>query len=596
MKDIRELLQTRPLLFDGAMGTYYKAAPGVECEQANLTDPAGVLAVHREYLAAGADAVKTNTFSLPRLAAAHTPGWEQLAQAGWQLAVQAAEETGAAVFADLGPAPDTEAVPAGQVYTAVAKQFAALGARNFLFETLSSDAGLLDAVGAIKAEVSDAFVLVSFAVLPDGYTREGMYCKDLARRMQESGIVDAVGLNCVSAPGAMRTLAKQLGGTLPLSVMPNAGYPVVTRTQVKYQGRPEYFARELGRLAAEGTVQILGGCCGTTPAHIAALRAELDSLPVVKKTSPTEEFSTVKEQTVENEDAFLRKLNAGEKVIAIELDSPRNADLTGYLEGAKKLQAAGADLLTIADCPIAQARMDSSLVACRVHRELGLCTLPHMTCRDRNLNATKALLLGLYAEGVREVLAITGDPIPTAERDEVKNVYQFNSRKLAQYIVSLAGEGREMPGPMTVFGALNLNARNFDVELRRAREKLENGMSGFLTQPVLSAQAVENLKKSRETLGADAKILAGIMPVVSQRNAIFMENEINGIHVEDWIIEKFAGLDRAQGEELGLAISLEMAKAALPYADGLYLMTPFNRVALMERLIGRLKQEVLGAY
>ena len=596
MKDIRKLLQTRPLLFDGAMGTYYKAAPGVECEQANLTDPAGVLAVHREYLAAGADAVKTNTFSLPRLAAAHTPGWEQLAQAGWQLAVQAAGETDAAVFADLGPAPDTEAVPAGQVYTAVAKQFAALGARNFLFETLSSDAGLLDAVGAIKAEVPDAFVLVSFAVLPDGYTREGMYCKDLARRMQESSIVDAVGLNCVSAPGAMRTLAKQLGGTLPLSVMPNAGYPVVTRTQVKYQGRPEYFARELGRLAAEGTVQILGGCCGTTPAHIAALRAELDSLPVVEKSAPAEEFSTVKEQTVENEDAFLRKLNAGEKVIAIELDSPRNADLTGYLEGAKKLQAAGADLLTIADCPIAQARMDSSLVACRVHRELGLCTLPHMTCRDRNLNATKALLLGLYAEGVREVLAITGDPIPTAERDEVKNVYQFNSRKLAQYIVSLAGEGREMPGPMTVFGALNLNARNFDVELRRAKEKLENGMSGFLTQPVLSAQAVENLKKSRETLGADAKILAGIMPVVSQRNAIFMENEINGIHVEDWIIEKFAGLDRAQGEELGLAISLEMAKAALPYADGLYLMTPFNRVALMERLIGRLKQEVLGAY
>ena len=596
MKDIRELLQTRPLLFDGAMGTYYKAAPGVECEQANLTDPAGVLAVHREYLAAGADAVKTNTFSLPRLAAAHTPGWEQLAQAGWQLAVQAAGETGAAVFADLGPAPDTEAVPAGQVYTAVAKQFAALGARNFLFETLSSDAGLLDAVGAIKAEVPDAFVLVSFAVLPDGYTREGMYCKDLARRMQESGIVDAVGLNCVSAPGAMRTLAKQLGGTLPLSVMPNAGYPVVTRTQVKYQGRPEYFARELGRLAAEGTVQILGGCCGTTPVHIAALRAELDSLPVVEKTAPAEEFSTVKKQTVENEDSFLRKLNAGEKVIAIELDSPRNADLTGYLEGAKKLQAAGADLLTIADCPIAQARMDSSLVACRVHRELGLCTLPHMTCRDRNLNATKALLLGLYAEGVREVLAITGDPIPTAERDEVKNVYQFNSRKLAQYIVSLAGEGREMPGPMTVFGALNLNARNFDVELRRAKEKLENGMSGFLTQPVLSAQAVENLKKSREMLGADAKILAGIMPVVSQRNAIFMENEINGIHVEDWIIEKFAGLDRAQGEELGLAISLEMAKAALPYADGLYLMTPFNRVALMERLIGRLKQEVLGAY
>ena len=593
MIDVRAHLARKPLLFDGGMGTYYKAKPGTECEQGNLLDPAGVRKVHREYLAAGAEAIKTNTFGLPRMAAAQQPDWQALARAGWKLAAEAAVETGAAVFADLGPAPDTEAAPAGSIYTAVARCFVEQGAKNFLFETLSSDAGVLEAVQAVKAQVPDAFVLVSFAVLPDGYTREGMYSKDLVRRMTESGIVDAVGFNCVSAPGAMRTLVQQLGRTaLPLSVMPNAGYPVVTRTQVKYQGKPEYFAKELARIAAEG-VRVLGGCCGTTPAHIAALRAALDSLPAVEKAAPAVQVSTPEAPTVEKDDAFLRKLNAGKKVIAIELDSPKDADLTNYLAGAKRLQAAGADLLTIADCPIARARMDSSLVACRVHRELGLCTLPHMTCRDRNLNATKALLLGLYAEGVREVLAITGDPIPTAERDEVKNVYQFNSRKLAQYIVSLAGEGREMPSPMTVFGALNLNARNFEVELRRAGEKLENGMSGFLTQPVLSEQAVENLRRTRETLGERAKILAGIMPVVSQRNAIFMENEVNGIHVEEEIIQRFAGLDREQGEALGLEISLKMAREALPYADGFYLMTPFNRVALMERLIARLKTELL---
>ena len=593
MIDVRAHLARKPLLFDGGMGTYYKAKPGTECEQGNLLDPAGVRKVHREYLAAGAEAIKTNTFGLPRMAAARQPDWQALARAGWKLAAEAAVETGAAVFADLGPAPDTEAAPAGSIYTAVARCFVEQGAKNFLFETLSSDAGVLEAVQAVKAQVPDAFVLVSFAVLPDGYTREGMYSKDLVRRMTESGIVDAVGFNCVSAPGAMRTLVQQLGSTaLPLSVMPNAGYPVVTRTQVKYQGKPEYFAKELARIAAEG-VRILGGCCGTTPAHIAALRAALDSLPAVEKAAPAVQVSTPEAPTVEKDDAFLRKLNAGKKVVAIELDSPKDADLTNYLAGAKRLQAAGADLLTIADCPIARARMDSSLVACRVHRELGLCTLPHMTCRDRNLNATKALLLGLYAEGVREVLAITGDPIPTAERDEVKNVYQFNSRKLAQYIVSLAGEGREMPSPMTVFGALNLNARNFEVELRRAGEKLENGMSGFLTQPVLSEQAVENLRRTRETLGERAKILAGIMPVVSQRNAIFMENEVNGIHVAEDIMEAFAGLDREQGEALGLEISLKMAREALPYADGFYLMTPFNRVALMERLIARLKTELL---
>ena len=593
MIDVRAHLARKPLLFDGGMGTYYKAKPGTECEQGNLLDPAGVRKVHREYLAAGAEAIKTNTFGLPRMAAARQPDWQALARAGWKLAAEAAVETGAAVFADLGPAPDTEAAPAGSIYTAVARCFVEQGAKNFLFETLSSDAGVLEAVQAVKAQVPDAFVLVSFAVLPDGYTREGMYSKDLVRRMTESGIVDAVGFNCVSAPGAMRTLVQQLGSmALPLSVMPNAGYPVVTHTQVKYQGKPEYFAKELARIAAEG-VRVLGGCCGTTPAHIAALRAALDSLPAVEKAAPAVQVSTPEAPTVEKDDAFLRKLNAGKKVIAIELDSPKDADLTNYLAGAKRLQAAGADLLTIADCPIARARMDSSLVACRVHRELGLCTLPHMTCRDRNLNATKALLLGLYAEGVREVLAITGDPIPTAERDEVKNVYQFNSRKLAQYIVSLAGEGREMPSPMTVFGALNLNARNFEVELRRAGEKLENGMSGFLTQPVLSEQAVENLRRTRETLGERAKILAGIMPVVSQRNAIFMENEVNGIHVAEDIMEAFAGLDREQGEALGLEISLKMAREALPYADGFYLMTPFNRVALMERLIARLKTELL---
>ena len=594
MKDVREILAAKPLLFDGGMGTYYKAKPGQECEQANLLDPEGILAVHRAYLEAGADAIKTNTFGLPRMAAAQNPLWEALADEGWKLAAQAAAETGAAVFADLGPAPDTEAAPAAQVYRAVAERFLAQGAKNFLFETLSTDAGIAEAAKYIKQAVPDAFILVSFAVLPDGYTREGRHCAQLVRSMTESGAVDAVGLNCVSAPGAMRTLVQRLGETkLPLSVMPNAGYPVVTRTRVQYQGKPEYFARELARLAAEG-VRILGGCCGTTPAHIAALRTALDALPEHLPTAPAAPASTAAKPEVEKDDAFLRKLNAGKKVIAIELDSPKDADLTGYLAGARRLQAAGADLLTIADCPIARARMDSSLVACRVHRELGLNVLPHMTCRDRNLNATKALLLGLYAEGVREVLAITGDPIPTAERDEVKNVYQFNSRKLAQYIVSLAGEGREMPSPMTVFGALNLNARNFDVELRRAAEKLENGMSGFLTQPVLSAQAVENLQKTRETLGGRAKILAGIMPVVSQRNAIFMENEVNGIHVDAAIIERFAGLDRAQGEELGLEVSVKAAQAAAPYADGFYLMTPFNRIALMERLIARLKAEKIA--
>ena len=602
---IREVFDRRRfVLLDGGMGTQLQSRglqPGEKPELAALTMPDTLTAIHRDYAAAGADILLANTFgaNAKKLAGC---GYtlQQVIQASLACARTAAEETGALVGLDIGPLGELLA-PAGTLafadaydrFAEVIRLGAEAGADLVFLETMTDLYELKAAILAAK-ETCTLPVFTSMSFEARGRTFTGCTVESYAVTAVGLG-ADAVGINCSLGPKEILPFAKRLCRSVPAGVpvfvKPNAGLP---NPDGSYNLNAAEFAAEMQEYAATG-ISMLGGCCGTTPAHIAALRAELDTLPQQTEVAPAAKLSTGTAPAVEKDDAFLRKLNAGEKVIAIELDSPRVADLSGYLDGARRLQAAGADLLTIADCPIAQARMDSSLVACRVHRELGMCALPHMTCRDRNLNATKALLLGLYAEGVREVLAITGDPIPTAERDEVKNVYQFNSRKLAQYIVSLAGEGREMPSAMTVFGALNLNARNFDVELRRAVEKLENGMSGFLTQPVLSAQAVENLCKARQTLGERAKILAGIMPVVSQRNAIFMENEINGIHVEEDIIQRFAGLDREQGEALGLEVSMQMAREALPYADGFYLMTPFNRVALMERLIARLKTELLDA-
>ena len=592
-----------PLLCDGGMGTLIQQAGLARVHEVpdllNLTHANEIRELQRRYVEAGSDCIATNTFSSNRLKLA---GADASVDELYAAAARIARETGAQLVAgDIGPTGKLLAplgpLSFGEAYDIFAEQARAAHEAGCDLIFLETFADLLEAKAALLACVENTplpvFATMTFG--EDGRSFMGTTPAIAATTLSALG-ASAVGINCSLGPAETAPLVTQMApyARCPLMVQPNAGLPRMDADgSTVYDVTPGKFAQAMRGILAAGA-RVIGGCCGTTPEHIAALRTALDALPEALPAAPVAEVSTPAKPEVEKDDAFLRKLNAGKKVIAIELDSPKDADLTGYLDGARRLQAAGADLLTIADCPIARARMDSSLVACRVHRELGLNVLPHMTCRDRNLNATKALLLGLYAEGVREVLAITGDPIPTAERDEVKNVYQFNSRKLAQYIVSLAGEGREMPSPMTVFGALNLNARNFDVELRRAVEKMENGMSGFLTQPVLSAQAVENLKKARETLGEKAKLLAGIMPVVSQRNAIFMENEINGIHVEQAIIDRFAGLDRAQGEELGLEVSVQAALAAAPYADGFYLMTPFNRVALMERLIARLKEEVIA--
>jgi homocysteine S-methyltransferase len=272
-------------------------------------------------------------------------------------------------------------------------------------------------------------------------------------------------------------------------------------------------------------------------------------------------------------------------VIAVELDPPTDDDGDKFLAGVRALRDAGADAVTIADCPVGRPRADSSLLACKVHRELGVDPLPHMTCRDRNLNATKALLLGLSIEGVHNVLLITGDPVPTEDRSEVKSVFNFNSRKLARYVSSL--NDQTLKSPFRVFGALNLNAHNFEMQLALAVEKEECGVSGFLTQPVLSQQALDNLKLARQTL--KGKILGGIYPVVSHRNACFLNNEIAGIHVCDEIISLYEGKDREAAEELAVTISAQVAQAIAPYTDGLYLMTPFQRVSLMERILEQVK-------
>lgn len=582
--NVRAYCEKRVLLFDGAMGTYFARRTeraGAGCELSNLSAPEEIASIHREYIAAGCNAIKTNTFgtNAPSYGGDKTLT-ERVIEAGWRLANEAAGES-CAVFADIGPVSGVPEQAAAEAYIHVAETFLRLGAENFLFETQSSAAGLPEVIDAVRARRPEAFIAVSFAVQPDGYTAEGAYAKDLFRQVTTA---DAVGFNCVVGAGHMAALLPLLPRDERLwLMMPNGGTPTVMGRQVHYDSKPAYFAGQLAAMAEKG-VSILGGCCGTTPEHMAAAKAALGE--AFRHERALAETSAEPVRTAIPPNVLTEKLRQGKRVIAVELDPPADAGLGKFMAGARELQAAGVDAITIADCPIARARADAGILACKVKRELGLDVIPHMTCRDRNLNAIKALLLGLFGEGVQNVLAVTGDPIPTAQRDEVKSVYQFNSRKLAAYIASLGQQ--ELPTPFTVFGALNVNARNFSIQLDIAKDKVKNGMAGFFTQPVLSKEAMDNLVLARRELPGSF-LLGGIFPIVSHRNALFMDAEVRGVSVCREIIDLYEGANRERGEEIAHAVSTAIAREIAPYVDGFYLMTPFSRTGLMTRLMAELR-------
>ena len=588
--DIRaHLAQGKPLLFDGAMGTYYATLPGredVRCEKAVLLYPEEVKTIHKAYLDAGCHAIKTNTFSLGEdLGDGNDAFVRAVIEAGSQLALETIRGYDAQVFANLGPVPTGRKRSPGQLYCLQAEWFLQQGLTCFLVETLSTDEGIAELAQWLKERCPEAYLIVSYAAGYDGVTRMGYLGADLYRRTAALPGVDAVGFNCVSGPHHMLENIRDLQlADKPLSIMPNAGYPTVLGSRTVFQGKPTYFADHMARCVQLGAM-ILGGCCGTTPEDI-ALTAKLlkNPLPRVRREAAGKQEKQGG-SGVPAANPFWDKLERGERVIAVELDPPVDDDCADFLEGVASLRDAGVDAVTIADCPIGRPRADSSLLACKIKRELGMDPLPHMTCRDRNLNATKALLLGLSIEGVRNVLLVTGDPIPTEHRDEVKSVFNFNSRKLARYVNSL--NDTTFHAPIRIFGALNINARNFDTQLKMAQEKEACGVVGFLTQPVLSDRGLENLKRAREVL--HGKLLGGIFPIVSYRNACFLNNEVAGIQVSEEIISMYEGKEREEAEDLAVLISANIAQDMRPYTDGFYLMTPFRRVELMERIIALIR-------
>ena len=584
--DFLEKLKRGTVLLDGGMGTYYVEKYGREpecCEFANLQYPDRVEGIHREYISAGCEAIITNTFG------ANTDGldcgWDEITriiESGWNIAQKAVVGTDVTVFADIGPIPHIENVDNTPQYLKIVDCFLKLGAEYFIFETFSSPEGLGAVAQHIKSKNPNAIIICSFAVSPDGFTREGVSLSRIHKLMSADNNIDIFGLNCMSGPNHMiKLIGELLGADKPLIAMPNAGYPTLIGSRVFFENNSDYFAQGLIDIAGIGA-KIIGGCCGTTPEHIGKVSKLLDDRRGIVRSyvlpKPTAHLDIP-------ENRLWSKIESGKKVFAVELDPPANSDIRAFMDGAKALRDAGADAITIADCPISRARADSSMLASKLKRELDIDPIPHMTCRDRNIIATKALLLGLNIEGVNNVLVVTGDPVPTAERGTIKSVFNFNSVVLASYIRDL---GEELSrGPFRVYGALNLNALNFDSQLNHAKEKLEHGVDAFLTQPVHSPRALENLKLARRELSG--KILGGVMPIVSHRNACYMNSEIAGISVSDEIVKRYEGLDKEQASRLAVSLTTEIAQSISDYVDGYYMITPFMRTDLICEIMNNLK-------
>ncbi len=568
------------VLFDGALGTYMTAKYQLNirrCEIENLRNPGRVKSVHREYIAAGADAIKTNTFAANTVALnAEMAYVEQVVDAACMVAKAAAEGTPTQVFASIGP---IDAEDAQAEYQKLIDCFLKNGVRRFLFETFEECETLVAVARYIKKQDKEAFVICECTVGPDGYTSGGLSAQLIIDSLREVPEIDAYGFNCTCGPKHMAHMAHTVDFyEKPVSIMPNAGYPTVINGRTVFDSTPEYFAQQLAEIARTG-VSFLGGCCGTTPAHIARARAVLEMDAGEQKTD--------KRSRVPLRGATVARPKREGVFIAVELDSPLDAEAEMFIANARQLAEAGADLITVADCPIGRARADSSMLAGMLSRQYGIGAMPHLTCRDRNLNASKALLLGLHIEGVTDVLVVTGDPIPTQQRGQIKSVYNFNSVKYAAFIRDL-NETVFQKRPFRVMGALNVNAENFAAELYKAQKKQEAGVACFLTQPIFDARGMEHLKQAKERLTAE--IFAGIMPVVSYKNALFINNEIAGITIPAQMIEQYKDATKQEAAELAVENACKMVHALSGAADGFYLITALGRADIVGRIIKEIRK------
>jgi methionine synthase I (cobalamin-dependent)/5,10-methylenetetrahydrofolate reductase len=644
-------LRRRPLLLDGAMGTllYSRGVPQRAClDELVLTRPEIVSTIHREYIEAGANAIETDTFGANRFRLAEY-GLDKLAgrlsRRGAQLAREARETSAKEVLiagsiGPLGTAGRMQHLHPGIARAAFREQIEGLlegGADLFVIETFDRLDVLLLAVEEAR-RACDLPIVAQMTFCEDLTAADGTTPEAAAAALTEAG-VDAAGVNCGAGPLVCLEALVRMGpptASVARSIVPNAGLPRRVEGGFVYAAGPEYFGEMVPRMLAAGA-RIVGGCCGTTPEHTRAMRAAIDALaedegmkttavaprpqegegPAEGAVGEPEPAAAAAPRTPPTEtreragvtspsglaprlapSGLARKLAEGSFVISVEIDPPRSIRIERTLEAARLLKDAGVDLVNISDSATGRVRMGALAVAFAIQRQLDLECLIHLTTRDRNLMALEAELLGAHALGVRNVLALTGDPPRVADYPAATAVWDVDAIGLIEIIrrlnrgVDAAGSSIGQAAAFTIACALDTTSPDPDKEWSRLERKLAAGANLIMTQPLYSPGQVESmLARAREVFGQGGfpvPVLLGILPLHSARHAEFLHNEVPGITIPD---EQRAAMHAAgeRGAEVGLEMAMNLLAACEGHVSGTYIMPSFGRYELAGELVRRLR-------
>ncbi|MDI3092229.1 bifunctional homocysteine S-methyltransferase/methylenetetrahydrofolate reductase [Priestia megaterium] len=592
-----EDLKSKILIGDGATGTLLYSHGIDSCfEELNITKPEEVSRIHRAYVEAGANVIQTNTYAANYQKLARyglEDSVKDINVAGVKLAKQAAKDQ-AYVVGTLGGIRSFQknAISLEEVKRSIREQMFWLlneGVDGLLFETYY-DFEELKTVLTLARKETDKPIITHVSLHDIGVLQDGRPLADALKELEALG-ADVVGLNCRLGPYHMIQSLEEV--PLPdrafLSAYPNASLPAYVEGKLEYETNEDYFV-ESARLFREQGVRLIGGCCGTTPAHVRAMSSALKDLPpITSKVVKMRPAVTVQEREQQDK-PHMHEIVKKRRSVIVELDPPKQLGPTKFLEGAKVLDKVGVDAITLADNSLASPRISNLAMATLMQQETKARPLIHITCRDRNLIGLQSHLMGLHTLGMNQVLAITGDPSKVGDFPGATSVYDLSSFDLisliAQFNEGLSYSGKPL-GQKTNFSiaaAFNPNVRHLDRAVQRLEKKIDCGAHYFITQPLYSTKQIEEVYEATKHLTTPVYI--GIMPLTSARNARFIHHEVPGIKLSEDILERMdaTGNDRIRGEVEGLAIAKNLIDTAYELFDGIYLITPFMRYEMTEIL------------